>query len=156
MWFYVGLGMFAVGLTLLSCFGITQEEHKQGKPYAASDRVGSVLFVLGCCITGATVVWWFVQFLVSLAQQLFYGVEAAYADTPLEPCALVSFSSALFFLLALLACFRAEGQFRQYRRTDHAHARRIRARHFHYAGVLIWCGQLALLSSVLLFVLKRL
>lgn len=156
MWFYVGLGMFAVGLTLLSCFGITQEEHKQGKPYTTSDRVGSLLFLIGACITGATLVWWFAQFLLSLAQQLFYGVEAGYADTPLGRCALVSFSSALFFLLALLSCFRAEGQFRQHRRSDHARARRIRTRHFHYAGVLIRYGQLALLSSVVLFVLKRL
>lgn len=156
MWFYVGLGMFVTGLVLLNCFGITQEERKQGKAYTTSDRIGSLLFVGGSCISLGTLLWWLGEFLYGLLQQLFYGAGAAYVEYPIERYTQLSLGAALFFALALMLCFRAESQFREYRRSDHAKARRIQARHFHYARIFIRVGQVILLAGMVCFALKRL
>ena len=154
--FYYGLGMLVIGYILLNFYGITPEEHKQGKSFTTSDTVASILIIGGLCVVVGHLLWWLGQLLLGWTQQLFYGVGAAYAETPMERCALLSFGAALFFTLALMLAFRAEGQYRQYRRTDHAKARRIQARHNYYAGVFHMVGKVMLFSSVVAFALKSL
>lgn len=145
---WIGLGMIAVGYLMITFMGLSSEEAEKGKEYTRSDTIGSYLLVLGSAVFTAFGLFALGRFLWQKASQLFYGADLVYAHVSFwEQCSYACAGAAVFFFLSMLTEWRAEAQYRRWRHSDHAKARRIRGQLKSYVRVHYRAGLLVLLAT---------
>lgn len=151
---YAGLGMIIVGWIVLTFFGITIQERRNGKDYTASDSCGAFLMTGGICISACYCLWMSGSWLVEKLSQVFYGVRLDYVTSLPETCAQACVGAALLFFLSMMTTFKGALKYEEYRRHDFARARRVRATFNFYAAAMYRCGLVVLFITIVAFAVK--